>query len=72
MPASQLAEYFPVKWEVGEVMSIRSSIPDFFWWLFWILVAILLVLFAALLIHHFGGASLTLHVGYFHFEVGVR
>lgn len=53
-------------------MSIRSTVPGLLWTLFWILVAILLILFAALLVHHFGGFSLSFHVGYFHFLLGVR
>jgi len=52
-------------------MSILSSIPGFFLWLFWFVVALILILLAALLIHHFGGASLNFHVGYFKFAVGV-
>jgi hypothetical protein len=52
-------------------MSIRRRIPDFLLWLFWVLVAIILILLAALLIHHFGGFSLSFHVGYFHFFIGV-
>lgn len=52
-------------------MSIRSSVPGILWWLFWVLVAILLILLVAFIIHHFGGFDLTLHVGYFHFHVGV-
>ena len=52
-------------------MSISSRVPNLLWTLFWILVAILLVLLAALLVHHFGGFSLTFHVGYFHFLLGV-
>jgi hypothetical protein len=53
-------------------MSILSSIPSFFIWLFWLLVAILLLLLVALVIHHFGGADLSFHVGYFRFNVGVK
>ena len=53
-------------------MSISSRVPNLLWTLFWILVAILLVLLAALLIHHFGGFGLAFHIGYFHFQLGVR
>jgi hypothetical protein len=53
-------------------MSILSSIPAFVIWLFWVLVAILLILLVAAIIHHFGGASLDLRIGFFHFIVGVR
>jgi hypothetical protein len=53
-------------------MSISSSVPGLLWALFWILVAIVLVLLAALLVHHFGGFSLAFHIGYFHFQLGVR
>jgi hypothetical protein len=53
-------------------MSISSRVPNLLWTLFWLLVAILLVLLAALLVHHFGGFSLAFHVGYFHFQLGVR
>jgi hypothetical protein len=53
-------------------MSILNGIPSLFIWLFWLVVALLLVLFAALLIHHFGGASLDFHIGYFRFALGVR
>ncbi len=52
-------------------MSIRSSVPALLWWLFWFLVAILLIILAALVIHHFGGFSLALHIGDFHFQFGV-
>jgi hypothetical protein len=45
--------------------------PIFLKRLFWLLVAILLILFVALLIHHFGGAGLAFHIGYFRFNVGV-
>ena len=53
-------------------MSIVNGIPSFLLWLFWVLVAILLVLLVAWVIHHFGGASLNLRIGFFHFVVGVR
>jgi hypothetical protein len=53
-------------------MSIRSSVPGLLWGLFWFLVAILLLLLAALIVHHFGGFDLAFHVGYFHFNLGVR
>ncbi len=49
----------------------RHSVPSFLIWLFWVLVAILLILLVALLIHHLGGFGLSMHVGYFHFTVGV-
>jgi hypothetical protein len=52
-------------------MSILRGVPDFLIWLFWVLVAIVLILLAALLIHHFGGFSLSFHVGHFFFDVGV-
>jgi hypothetical protein len=48
------------------------SIPGFMIWLFWLLVAILLILLVAWIVHHFGGASLNLHIGYFHFVLGVK
>jgi hypothetical protein len=48
------------------------SIPRFFIWLFWLLIAILLVLLVGWIIHHFGGASLNFHVGYFRFLLGVK
>ena len=53
-------------------MSIRSTVPGLLWGLFWILVAILLLLLAAVIVHHFGGFDLAFHVGYFHFNLGVR
>jgi hypothetical protein len=52
-------------------MSIWRNVPKFLVWLFWILVAIILVLVAALIIHHFGGFSLSFHVGDFGLNVGV-
>jgi len=52
-------------------MSLRSTVPALLWWLFWVLVAILLLILAALVIHHFGGFSLSFHVGDFHFQLGV-
>jgi hypothetical protein len=52
-------------------MSIVSNVPALFWWLFWFLVAILLILLVAFIIHHFGGAGLNFHVGYFHFALNV-
>ena len=48
------------------------TLPGFFIWLFWLMVAVLLVLLVALVIHHFGGASLGFHVGYFHVNLGVN
>jgi hypothetical protein len=59
-------------WGQMPAMSISSRVPNLLWTLFWLLVAILLVLLAALLVHHFGGFSLAFHVGYFHFQLGVR
>jgi uncharacterized integral membrane protein len=52
-------------------MSILRSVPNALVWLFWFLVAIILILLVALLIHHLGGFSLSFHVGYFHFGLGV-
>lgn len=48
------------------------SIPRFFIWLFWLLIAILLVLLVGWIVHHFGGANLDLHIGYFHFTLGAK
>lgn len=53
-------------------MTMWRSVPSFLVWLFWILVAIILILLAALLVHHFGGFDLAFHIGYFHFNLGVR
>jgi hypothetical protein len=52
-------------------MSILRSVPGFLIWLFWLLVAIVLIVLVALLIHHFGGFSLSLKIGDFHFNLGV-
>ena len=53
-------------------MTMWRSVPSFLVWLFWFLVAIILILLAALVVHHFGGFDLAFHVGYFHFNLGVR
>lgn len=50
----------------------RHSVPAFLVWLFWVLVAVILIILAALVIHHFGGASLSLHIGDFFFNTGVN
>ena len=52
-------------------MSVWRSVPNFLVWLCWLLVAIILILVAALIVHHFGGFSLSFHVGYFGFNLGV-
>jgi len=65
-----LPAYFASFGAVGR-MSILRSAPGVLIWLFWFLVAIVLILLVALLIHHFGGFSLSFHVGYFHFFLGV-
>jgi hypothetical protein len=53
-------------------MTIFRSVPSFLVWLFWLVVAIILIVLAALIVHHFGGFDLAFHVGYFHFNLGVR
>ena len=50
----------------------RYGVPSLLIWLFWVLVGVILVVLAALVIHHFGGASLSLHIGDFFLNVGVR
>jgi hypothetical protein len=50
----------------------RYSVPAFLVWLFWVLVAVILIILAALVIDHFGGASLSFHVGHFFFNTGVN
>jgi hypothetical protein len=50
----------------------RHSVPAFLVWLFWVLVAVILIILAALVIDHFGGASLSFHVGHFFFNTGVN
>jgi hypothetical protein len=52
-------------------MSLRNSVPNFIVWLFWLLVAIIVIVIAAAIVHHFGGFSLSFHIGYFNFDVGV-
>ncbi len=52
-------------------MSILKSVPNALIWLFWLLVAIILILVAALIIHHFGGFTLSFHIGDFSFNLGV-
>jgi len=49
----------------------RYGVPSLLVWLFWVLVGVILVILAALVIHHFGGASLSLHIGDFFLNVGV-
>jgi hypothetical protein len=67
----QSPAYFPPCRAVEWLMSILRSVPNALIWLFWFLVAIILVLVAALIIHHFGGFSLSFHVGDFGVNVGV-
>jgi hypothetical protein len=50
---------------------LTHSVPGFLIWLFWVLVGVILVVLAALVIHHFGGASLSLHIGDFFLNIGV-
>jgi hypothetical protein len=49
----------------------RYGIPGFVWFLIWLVVFILVVILLALVVHHFGGASLTIKIGYFYLNVGV-
>jgi cytochrome b561 len=65
------AAYFLVCRAVNQLMSLRNSVPNFIVWLFWLLVAIIVIVIAAAIVHHFGGFSLSFHIGYFNFDVGV-
>jgi hypothetical protein len=57
--------------QLNAMAVLTHSVPGFLIWLFWVLVGVILVVLAALVIHHFGGASLSLHIGDFFLNVGV-
>lgn len=63
--------YFSAGGEACGLMNLARSVPRFLIHLFWLLVAIVLILVAALVVHHFGGFSLSFHIGDFSFNLGV-